>query len=209
MLTSVSRSSIPDVLLWFHRALISCHSFFLLCCCHWFCTDLEIVKICKQTLFGDILEIIYPLNKLLECVYLLQNHCCGAQGPEDWDFNIYFDCKSESKSREKCGVPFSCCIPDPAVSCFLALFLPSDCQVITGSTSWIRCWRALRCPKWPKITLVQTNLFLCFCCTPFRVQMWQPVNWKCVVTRNSGHFGMVWIWRAGGWLFFIPSVLFP
>lgn len=55
------------------------------------------------------------------CVYLLQNHCCGAQGPEDWDFNIYFNCSSESKSREKCGVPFSCCIPDPAVSYFLAL----------------------------------------------------------------------------------------
>ncbi|NXT15886.1 TSN14 protein, partial [Prunella fulvescens] len=68
----------------------------------------------KHLLFGGILEIIYPLNKLLECIYLLQNHCCGAQGPEDWDFNIYFNCKSESKSREKCGVPFSCCIPDPA-----------------------------------------------------------------------------------------------
>ncbi|XP_064572940.1 tetraspanin-14 isoform X2 [Zonotrichia leucophrys gambelii] len=54
----------------------------------------------------DLQNIIDSLQRI--------NHCCGAQGPEDWDFNIYFDCKSESKSREKCGVPFSCCIPDPA-----------------------------------------------------------------------------------------------
>lgn len=61
-------------------------------------------------------------------IFLLQNHCCGAQGPDDWDFNIYFNCSSESKSREKCGVPFSCCIPDPAVSCFLALY----CSGVAG-----------------------------------------------------------------------------
>ncbi|NXM73519.1 TSN14 protein, partial [Serilophus lunatus] len=54
----------------------------------------------------DLQNIIDSLQRL--------NHCCGAQGPEDWDFNIYFNCNSESKSREKCGVPFSCCIPDPA-----------------------------------------------------------------------------------------------
>ncbi|XP_050815066.1 tetraspanin-14 isoform X1 [Gopherus flavomarginatus] len=45
---------------------------------------------------------------------LWNNHCCGAQGPDDWDLNIYFNCSTESKSREKCGVPFSCCVPDPA-----------------------------------------------------------------------------------------------
>uniref|UniRef100_A0A3P8TG97 Tetraspanin 14 n=1 Tax=Amphiprion percula TaxID=161767 RepID=A0A3P8TG97_AMPPE len=34
------------------------------------------------------------------------NHCCGAQDPVDWDLNV----------REKCGVPFSCCITDPLVN---------------------------------------------------------------------------------------------
>ncbi|XP_075574153.1 tetraspanin-14 isoform X2 [Pelecanus crispus] len=54
----------------------------------------------------DLQNLIDSLQKI--------NHCCGAQGPDDWDFNVYFNCSSESKSREKCGVPFSCCIPDPA-----------------------------------------------------------------------------------------------
>ncbi|XP_012656904.1 tetraspanin-14 [Otolemur garnettii] len=42
------------------------------------------------------------------------NQCCGAFGPEDWDLNVYFNCSGASYSREKCGVPFSCCVPDPA-----------------------------------------------------------------------------------------------
>ncbi|XP_035123715.1 tetraspanin-14 isoform X3 [Callithrix jacchus] len=42
------------------------------------------------------------------------NQCCGAYGPEDWDLNVYFNCSGASYSREKCGVPFSCCVPDPA-----------------------------------------------------------------------------------------------
>ncbi|XP_063291199.1 tetraspanin-14 [Pelobates fuscus] len=42
------------------------------------------------------------------------NHCCGAQGPNDWDLNQYFNCTADNPSRERCGVPFSCCIADPA-----------------------------------------------------------------------------------------------
>lgn len=42
------------------------------------------------------------------------NMCCGAQGPEDWDQNQYFSCNTTNPSRERCGVPFSCCILDPA-----------------------------------------------------------------------------------------------
>ncbi|KAG7218516.1 hypothetical protein INR49_020338 [Caranx melampygus] len=42
------------------------------------------------------------------------NHCCGAQEPHDWDQNDYFSCNVTNRSREKCGVPFSCCIADPA-----------------------------------------------------------------------------------------------
>lgn len=42
------------------------------------------------------------------------NQCCGAQDPTDWDLNEYFRCSGSHQSREKCGVPFSCCITDPA-----------------------------------------------------------------------------------------------
>ncbi|KAM9365049.1 tetraspanin-14 isoform 2-T2 [Pholidichthys leucotaenia] len=44
------------------------------------------------------------------------NHCCGAQGPMDWDLNMYFSCNGSHSNREKCGVPFSCCQFDPAES---------------------------------------------------------------------------------------------
>ncbi|PWA23672.1 hypothetical protein CCH79_00005936, partial [Gambusia affinis] len=40
--------------------------------------------------------------------------CCGAHGPDDWNQNIYFNCTDRNPSRERCGVPFSCCIKDPA-----------------------------------------------------------------------------------------------
>uniref|UniRef100_A0A7N6AAE2 Tetraspanin n=1 Tax=Anabas testudineus TaxID=64144 RepID=A0A7N6AAE2_ANATE len=44
--------------------------------------------------------------------------CCGAHGPDDWNLNIYFNCTDLNPSRERCGVPFSCCIKDPAVNLF-------------------------------------------------------------------------------------------
>uniref|UniRef100_A0A8C8K620 Tetraspanin 5a n=1 Tax=Oncorhynchus tshawytscha TaxID=74940 RepID=A0A8C8K620_ONCTS len=40
--------------------------------------------------------------------------CCGAFGADDWNLNIYFNCTDTNPSREKCGVPFSCCTKDPA-----------------------------------------------------------------------------------------------
>ncbi|XP_067103556.1 tetraspanin-17 isoform X2 [Osmerus mordax] len=40
--------------------------------------------------------------------------CCGAHGPNDWNLNIYFNCTELNPSRERCGVPFSCCLKDPA-----------------------------------------------------------------------------------------------
>lgn len=40
--------------------------------------------------------------------------CCGIDGPNDWDNNNYFNCSSISvRSREACGVPFSCCKRQP------------------------------------------------------------------------------------------------
>lgn len=55
------------------------------------------------------------LQNLLDSLQT-QNWCCGAQGPEDWDQNQYFSCNKTNPSREMCGVPFSCCVPDPADS---------------------------------------------------------------------------------------------
>nr|XP_033813391.1 tetraspanin-5 isoform X5 [Geotrypetes seraphini]XP_033813392.1 tetraspanin-5 isoform X5 [Geotrypetes seraphini] len=40
--------------------------------------------------------------------------CCGAFGANDWNLNIYFNCTDSNTSRERCGVPFSCCTKDPA-----------------------------------------------------------------------------------------------
>ncbi|XP_064418606.1 tetraspanin-14 isoform X2 [Latimeria chalumnae] len=44
------------------------------------------------------------------------NQCCGALDPSDWDLNQYFNCSTLNGSRERCGVPFSCCVRDPAQS---------------------------------------------------------------------------------------------
>lgn len=51
------------------------------------------------------------------CVFFLtwQWECCGAFGADDWNLNIYFNCTDSNPSREKCGVPFSCCTKDPGV----------------------------------------------------------------------------------------------
>ena len=51
--------------------------------------------------------------------WYFQLQCCGIEGPKDWDRNIYFNCSSaEVGSREACGVPFSCCKPQPNVNFF-------------------------------------------------------------------------------------------
>ncbi|XP_062902962.1 tetraspanin-5a isoform X1 [Mobula hypostoma] len=39
--------------------------------------------------------------------------CCGAHSADDWNLNIYFNCTDSNTSRERCGVPFSCCTKDP------------------------------------------------------------------------------------------------
>lgn len=56
--------------------------------------------------------------------YFMQLECCGIEGPKDWDMNVYFNCSSiDVGSREACGVPFSCCKPQPNVRIFLIIYL--------------------------------------------------------------------------------------
>lgn len=36
--------------------------------------------------------------------------CCGGVTYTDWSQNMYFNCVDDNPSRERCSVPFSCCI---------------------------------------------------------------------------------------------------
>ncbi|KAM4711798.1 tetraspanin-33 [Anableps anableps] len=36
--------------------------------------------------------------------------CCGGTTYTDWSQNIYFNCNQSNPSRERCSVPYSCCI---------------------------------------------------------------------------------------------------
>ncbi|KAL7882477.1 hypothetical protein SRHO_G00001350 [Serrasalmus rhombeus] len=36
--------------------------------------------------------------------------CCGGLSYMDWSKNIYFNCTDDNPSRERCSVPFSCCL---------------------------------------------------------------------------------------------------
>ncbi|KAE8616820.1 hypothetical protein XENTR_v10008895 [Xenopus tropicalis] len=38
--------------------------------------------------------------------------CCGGISYKDWSQNMYFNCSSENRSRERCSVPYSCCLHD-------------------------------------------------------------------------------------------------
>ncbi|XP_048862547.1 tetraspanin-33b isoform X2 [Brienomyrus brachyistius] len=39
--------------------------------------------------------------------------CCGGNDYTDWSWNLYFNCSADNPSTERCGVPYSCCIPLP------------------------------------------------------------------------------------------------
>lgn len=74
------------------------------------------LKYIKQSLILNLDVLYVPPFWLRTFDFPQQNHCCGAQEPDDWNHNVYFRCNETHLSREKCGVPFSCCISDPAVS---------------------------------------------------------------------------------------------
>ncbi|XP_078091913.1 tetraspanin-33 isoform X2 [Mustelus asterias] len=39
-----------------------------------------------------------------------QFSCCGGISYKDWSLNMYFNCTPENPSRERCSVPYSCCL---------------------------------------------------------------------------------------------------
>ncbi|XP_034375515.1 tetraspanin-33 isoform X1 [Arvicanthis niloticus] len=39
--------------------------------------------------------------------------CCGGISYRDWSQNMYFNCSEDNPSRERCSVPYSCCLPTP------------------------------------------------------------------------------------------------
>ncbi|KAI1883453.1 hypothetical protein AGOR_G00231600 [Albula goreensis] len=36
--------------------------------------------------------------------------CCGGVSFNDWSQNMYFNCSTDNPSRERCSVPYSCCL---------------------------------------------------------------------------------------------------
>ncbi|XP_075781556.1 tetraspanin-33 isoform X2 [Pelodiscus sinensis] len=36
--------------------------------------------------------------------------CCGGVSYKDWSQNMYFNCTADNPSRERCSVPYSCCL---------------------------------------------------------------------------------------------------
>ncbi|XP_071491540.1 tetraspanin-33-like [Diadema antillarum] len=58
---------------------------------------------------GDVTNFIDYAQRTLEC-------CGGDGGYRDWSLNRYFNCTDSNPSVERCGVPYSCCRIDPAVT---------------------------------------------------------------------------------------------
>lgn len=60
----------------------------------------------------SFLNVIYtqPMFYQLMLNVSRQFGCCGAVTYMDWSQNMYFNCTTENPSRERCSVPFSCCI---------------------------------------------------------------------------------------------------
>lgn len=77
----------------------------------------EYVRMCfpKSAVPNPLVLTLAGVNHAASA-FSLKWECCGAFGADDWNLNIYFNCTDSNPSREKCGVPFSCCTKDPAVS---------------------------------------------------------------------------------------------
>ena len=76
-----------------------------------FCSKRLRTMFCIGTL--ELQERVKKCNKHFNVLYQLfpvQFECCGVNGYNDWNDNIYFNCSQIT--TEACGVPSSCCIKD-------------------------------------------------------------------------------------------------
>ncbi|XP_002730486.1 tetraspanin-17-like [Saccoglossus kowalevskii] len=100
------------------------------CLLNFFCLALGVIMILEITavvlafvyrdevgdLIGDWIEnAIYDYTEDPDINFLLDEmqtslKCCGANHPDDWDNNVYFNCSSPAVMA--CGVPHSCCRPE-------------------------------------------------------------------------------------------------
>jgi tetraspanin-5 len=76
------------------------------------------------------------LEDLIDWVQSDWLRCCGVDNYRDWERNMYFNCSS--KAIEACGVPFSCCQPDPTLAftnlqCGYGVLLQDDLDIMSGT----------------------------------------------------------------------------
>ncbi|XP_033109788.1 tetraspanin-33-like isoform X1 [Anneissia japonica] len=57
----------------------------------------------RQSGYEDLTNFIDFSQRTFEC-------CGGEKSYQDWTKNKYFNCTPDNPSRERCGVPYSCCI---------------------------------------------------------------------------------------------------
>ncbi|XP_038834173.1 tetraspanin-33-like isoform X2 [Salvelinus namaycush] len=70
-------------------------------------------NICLLQTFCIFLTIIFLLQLaagVLGFVFSDKFSCCGGVTYTDWSQNMYFNCTTDNRSRERCSVPFSCCL---------------------------------------------------------------------------------------------------
>ncbi|XP_042649285.1 tetraspanin-33 isoform X3 [Tyto alba] len=72
-------------------------------------------NICLLQAFCICLTVVFLLQLaagVLGFVFSDKFSCCGGVSYKDWSQNIYFNCTAANPSRERCSVPFSCCLRD-------------------------------------------------------------------------------------------------
>ncbi|KAG8576738.1 hypothetical protein GDO81_009948 [Engystomops pustulosus] len=70
-------------------------------------------NICLLQAFSICLTLVFLLQLsagIVGFVFSDKFNCCGGISYNDWSQNIYFNCSSENQSRERCSVPYSCCL---------------------------------------------------------------------------------------------------
>ncbi|EMP26347.1 Smoothened like protein [Chelonia mydas] len=90
--------------------------------------------------------------------------CCGGISYKDWSQNMYFNCTADNPSRERCSVPYSCCLhaadQESDLSCVPPSFSSLKNDLLTNSDLKIqkshshyyrkclrnapRCWDAIQ-----------------------------------------------------------------